>query len=130
MRRRILLSKLGLDGHDRALRLLARAARDAGHEVVLLGIGATPAEVARTAAAEDVDVVGISLLSGAQMVLLPALVEEMGAAGAGDIPVVVGGTIPDTQRQSLLDAGVADIVPTGTPLLEGLERLERQAARA
>jgi methylmalonyl-CoA mutase cobalamin-binding domain/chain len=120
---RILLSKLGLDGHDRAIRLLARAARDEGHEVILLGIGVTPAAVAAAAIQEDVDVIGISLLSGAQMVLLPELIEQLAKSGAPDIPVVLGGTIPSRQVESLVLAGVREVLGTGTPVEEGVARL-------
>jgi methylmalonyl-CoA mutase C-terminal domain/subunit len=128
-RRRVLLSKLGLDGHDRALRLLARALRDAGHEVIVTGIGATPAAVAATAVQEDVDVIGVSLLSGAQMTLIPKLLDELRRAGADEIPVVLGGTIPGPQVPLLMELGVAEVLTTGTPLELGVQRLEYWGSR-
>src|ERR1700716_2995742 len=92
---RVMVAKLGLDGHDRGVRVVARTLRDAGMDVVYTGLHRTPEEVVTAAVQEDVDVLGISLLSGAHMTLIPRVVELMRAAGAGDMLLVVGGVIPD-----------------------------------
>lgn len=126
-RPRIMLSKLGLDGHDRAIRLLARELRDDGNEVVVLGIGATPQMVARAAVDEDVAVIGISILSGAHLTLVPALVDALAGLGAADIPVVVGGTIPPAHKEQLLASGVVGVMPTGAAISQGVDALVKWA---
>ena len=105
---RVLVGKLGLDGHDRGAKIIARMLRDNGMEVIYTGIRQTPSMVTRAALEEDVDLIGISILSGAHMDLIPALFEELDKHGASDIPVVVGGIIPDQEM------GVAEVFGPGT----------------
>ena len=113
---RILVAKPGLDGHDRGAKLVARALRDAGFEVIYTGIRQKPEVIASIAVQEDVDVVGLSILSGAHMGLTKKTLDALGEAGATDIRVVVGGTVPPADVQALLDLGAAAVFPTGTPL--------------
>lgn len=127
-RKRVVITKLGLDGHDRALRLLARAIRDAGHEVIMIGVGATVEVVVLTAIQEDADVIGVSMLSGAHLTLVPELIDALKVAGSGDIPVVLGGTIPAKDVPKLLDAGVVEVFGTGVPLDRCVERILYWAA--
>lgn len=123
---RVLIAKPGLDGHDRGAKVVARVLRDAGYEVIYTGIRQRPAEIAAAAVQEDVDVIGLSVLSGAHLGLtrkvLAALVEQ----GASDIAVVVGGTIPTRDHDRLTQMGVAAVFPTGatsTDIVSGLEAL-------
>ena len=111
---KILLAKLGLDGHDRGVKIIARAFRDAGMEVVYLGMRITPDQVAQAALQEDADVVGISILSGAHMRLIPRLTQALNDRGAGDVVLLVGGTIPDEDVEPLHDMGVQGVFPVGT----------------
>jgi len=113
---RVLVAKPGLDGHDRGAKVVARALRDAGMEVIYLGIRQTPAEIAAVAVAEDVDVVGLSILSGSHLKLSRRVVEELAARDALDIPVLAGGTIPSRDVQPLLDLGLRAVLPTSTPV--------------
>ncbi|MFD4604690.1 cobalamin B12-binding domain-containing protein [Streptomyces sp. NPDC058464] len=113
---RILVAKPGLDGHDRGAKLVARGLRDAGFEVVFTGIRWRVADIVATAVQEDVAVVGLSILSGAHVTLTRRTVGGLRAAGAHDIPVVVGGTIPAADVALLREAGAAAVFPTGTPL--------------
>jgi len=115
-RGRILIGKPGLDGHSRGAQVIAKALSDAGFEVIYTGIRRTPAEIAATAVQEDVDAVGLSLLSGAHGTLFPAVLEALRAAGGGDIPVLVGGTIPADDIPPLLAAGIRAVFTPGTPL--------------
>lgn len=115
-RYRVLIGKPGLDGHDRGAKFIVRALRDAGFEVVYTGIRRTPAEIAAAAVQEDVAAVGLSSLSGAHLKLFPAVVEALAEAGAGDIPVLGGGVIPDEDISVLLEKGVRHIFTPGTPL--------------
>ncbi|HEX3722090.1 MAG TPA: cobalamin B12-binding domain-containing protein, partial [Nitrolancea sp.] len=108
-------------GHDRGAKVLVRALRDAGMEVIYTGLFQTPEMIARAAADEDVDVVGISILSGAHNVLVPRIIEELRAAGLDDVLLVAGGTIPSEDAQLLRDAGVAAVFGPGTPLTEAVE---------
>ncbi|MGH3327139.1 MAG: cobalamin B12-binding domain-containing protein [Streptomycetales bacterium] len=112
----VLVAKPGLDGHDRGAKVVARALRDAGMEVVYLGIRQTPAEIAAVAVQEDVDVVGLSILSGSHLKLARRVKDELAARDADDIPVLVGGTIPAGDVQPLLDLGIAAVLPTSTPM--------------
>ena len=112
---RVLIAKVGLDGHDRGAKVVARCLRDAGMDVVYTGLHRTPEEVVTAAVQEDVDVLGISLLSGAQMTLIPRVVELMQAAGAGDMLLVVGGVIPDEDVPALRALGAADVLLQDTP---------------
>jgi methylmalonyl-CoA mutase C-terminal domain/subunit len=118
MPRRILIAKPGLDGHDRGAKVIARALRDAGNEVIYSGLHQTPAQIAETAAQEDVDAVGLSSLSGAHKTLFPQVVTELAKRDAGDIVVFGGGVIPDADIPGLTEAGIAMIFTPGTPLDE------------
>jgi methylmalonyl-CoA mutase C-terminal domain/subunit len=109
---RVLVAKVGLDGHDRGVKVVARILRDAGFEVVYLGLFNTPEGVAAAARDEDVDVVGLSLLSGAHLTLAPAVVAALRAIDL-DVPVVVGGIVPDADRAELEAAGVAAVLTPG-----------------
>jgi methylmalonyl-CoA mutase C-terminal domain/subunit len=113
---RVLIGKPGLDGHDRGAKLIARALRDAGFEVVYLGLRQRPEAIAQAAVHEDVTIVGLSILSGAHVALTPKTIDALKAAGADDIKVVVGGTIPQRDVAKLDEMGVAAVYPTGTPL--------------
>ena len=116
MPRRILIAKPGLDGHDRGAKVIARALRDAGNEVIYSGLHQTPGQIAETALQEDVDAVGLSSLSGAHKTLFPQVVEELASRELEDIIVFGGGVIPDADISGLLDAGVAAVFTPGTPL--------------
>lgn len=116
--RRILIAKPGLDGHDRGAKVIARALRDAGHEVIYSGLHQTPVQIAETAIEEDVDAVGLSSLSGAHLSLFPKVVEELAARDAADIVVFGGGVIPDADIEVLEQAGLAIVFTPGTPLDE------------
>jgi methylmalonyl-CoA mutase C-terminal domain/subunit len=109
---RVLVAKVGLDGHDRGVKVVARILRDAGFEVIYTGLFQTPEMVARAAIDEDVDAVGLSMLSGAHMTLVPLVVDKLRAAGC-DIPVVVGGIVPDADVDALKRAGVAAVLTPG-----------------
>ena len=112
---RVLLAKLGLDGHDRGVKIVARSLRDAGMEVVYLGMRVTPDQVAQAALQEDVDVVGISILSGAHMRLIPRLAQALQKRGIlGEVLLVVGGTISEEDVGPLQDLGVDGVFPVGT----------------
>jgi methylmalonyl-CoA mutase C-terminal domain/subunit len=113
---RVLIAKPGLDGHDRGAKIVARALRDAGFEVVFTGIRQRVEAIVAAAVQEDVDIVGLSILSGAHLALTTRTIEGLRAAGAGDIAVVVGGTIPLADVPRLRAAGAAGVFPTGTPL--------------
>jgi len=110
---RVLIAKPGLDGHDRGAKVIARALRDAGMEVIYTGLHQTPEMVAEAAIQEDVDAIGLSLLSGAHMTLFPAILDELKKRGGSDIPVFGGGIIPDEDRPDLERAGVAAIFTPG-----------------
>ena len=113
---RILLAKPGLDGHDRGVKVIALALRDAGAEVVYLGLRQSPEQIVVAAVQEGVDVIGISVLSGAHMALSGYLVEERARAGADDVPIVVGGTVPQSDVGPLMDLGVSAVFPVGSSL--------------
>ena len=109
---RVLVAKVGLDGHDRGVKVVARILRDAGFEVIYTGLFQTPDKVAAAAIDEDVDAVGLSMLSGAHMTLAPKVVEKMRERGV-DVPVVVGGIIPDQDAEKLKTLGVAGVLSPG-----------------
>jgi len=109
---RVLLAKVGLDGHDRGLRVVARILRDGGFEVVYAGLRQTPDMIAAAAAEEDVDVVGVSMHNGAHLTLAPAVVSALREAGL-DTPVVVGGIVPDSDRPAMRAAGIAAVLGPG-----------------
>ncbi len=117
-RLRILVAKPGLDGHDRGAKVVARALRDAGFEVIYTGLHQTPEMIASAAVQEDVDAVGLSIMSGAHNTLFPAVVEALRSRGANDVLVFGGGIIPEEDRLRLEAAGVAGIFTPGTPLAE------------
>lgn len=117
---RILVAKPGLDGHDRGARVIARGLRDAGMEVVYTGLHQTPEQVVEAAIQEDVDVVGLSILSGAHMTLVPKITELLRESNAGDIMVVGGGTIPEADVKALLDGNWASMVFTPGTTLEAI----------
>jgi methylmalonyl-CoA mutase C-terminal domain/subunit len=112
---RILIAKPGLDGHDRGAKVIARALRDAGMEVIYTGLRQTPAMIAEAALQEDVDVVGLSILSGAHMTLVPRVREAMIDADLADVPLVIGGIIPPEDHPALQEMGVGGIFGPGTP---------------
>lgn len=112
---RVLVAKPGLDGHDRGAKVVARALRDAGMEVIYTGLQQTPDMIVEAALQEDVDVVGLSILSGAHMALLPRIVDLLRQRGGEDILVVAGGIIPDEDVEPLKEAGIAGIYGPGTP---------------
>jgi methylmalonyl-CoA mutase C-terminal domain/subunit len=118
MPRRILIAKPGLDGHDRGAKVIARALRDAGNEVIYSGLHQTPEQIVETAIQEDVNGIGLSVLSGAHMTLFPKVVELLAARDASDIVVFGGGIIPEEDAAALLEAGLAGIFTPGTPLKE------------
>ena len=112
---RVLVAKPGLDGHDRGAKVIARALRDAGMEVVYTGIRQTPEMIAEAALQEDVDVVGMSILSGAHMALFPRVMELLNQGGMDDVLVIAGGIIPDEDVPALRDLGITGIFGPGTP---------------
>lgn len=118
---RLLVGKVGLDGHDRGAKVIARAFRDAGFEVVYTGLHQSPETVAATAVQEDVDGVALSILSGAHMHLFPRVIELLREAGAGDIPVFGGGIVPDEDIPALKAAGVLEVFTPGTSLDAAVE---------
>jgi methylmalonyl-CoA mutase C-terminal domain/subunit len=125
---RVLVAKVGLDGHDRGVKIVARALRDAGMEVIYTGLHRTPEEVVTAAVQEDVHVVGISSLSGAHMTLVPRLLDLMKGAGAGDIPIVVGGVFPDEDVPLLKQLGVAQVVSSDTSPADVVKLVTEAAA--
>jgi methylmalonyl-CoA mutase, C-terminal domain len=125
MPQRVIVAKPGLDGHDRGAKLVARSLRDAGVEVIYTGIRQRPEAIAAAAAQEDVDVVGLSILSGAHIGLTRRTLEALRDIGRGDIPVVVGGTIPAADVPRLMELGAAAVFPTGTSLDELVKAIAR-----
>ncbi|MCD6151349.1 MAG: cobalamin B12-binding domain-containing protein [Deltaproteobacteria bacterium] len=113
---KVLIGKPGLDGHDRGAKVVARALRDAGFEVVYTGLHQTPEQIVATAIQEDVDVIGVSSLAGAHMYLFPRILELLKEQGAEDIPVFGGGIIPDDEIDSLKKAGIKAIFTPGSPV--------------
>jgi methylmalonyl-CoA mutase C-terminal domain/subunit len=128
---RVLVAKPGLDGHDRGAKVIARALRDAGMEVIYTGLRQTPEMIAEAALQEDVDAVGLSILSGAHMALVPRVVELLRKNGQDKVRVFVGGIIPDVDAPKLQEMGVAGIYGPGSPtqkIIEDIRNLVRQAA--
>jgi len=123
---RILLAKVGLDGHDRGVKVVARALRDAGYEVIYAGLRQTPEMVVDAAMQEDAQVIGLSLHSGAHMTLFPAVVSELKKKNATDIVVFGGGIIPDDDAEELKKQGVAELFTPGTPLQDIVEWLRKR----
>ena len=110
---RILVAKVGLDGHDRGVKIVARILRDAGYEVIYTGLFQTPETVAAAAVDEDVDAIGLSMLSGAHMTLAPLVVEEVRKRGS-EIPVILGGIVPDHHLEALRAAGISTVLTPGS----------------
>ena len=121
---RVVIAKPGLDGHDRGAKIIARALRDAGMEVIYTGLHQTPEQIAETAIQEDADAVGISILSGAHMTLVPRIVELLRANGAEDVLVVVGGTIPNDDAEELKRQGIAAVFGPGAPTTDIVDFLK------
>ncbi len=113
---RVLIAKPGLDGHDRGAKVLVRALRDAGFEVVYTGLFQTPEMIAAAALQEDVQVIGLSILSGAHMSLFPRIMEELRRQGLDDVLVVAGGTIPESDISEIRALGIHEVFGPGTPL--------------
>ena len=127
---RILVAKPGLDGHDRGAKVVARALRDAGFEVVYTGLRKTPEQIVAAAVQEDVRAVGLSILSGAHNTLLPEVVEGLHGAGADDVLVFAGGIVPDADIAELKAAGVDEVFPPGSSTAAIVEYLNRRLAAA
>ena len=130
---RVLIAKPGLDGHDRGAKIIARAFRDAGMEVIYTGLRQTPEMIAEAALQEDVSIVGLSILSGAHMTLVPRVLEALRAVGLDDVIVLVGGIIPESDAQELMALGVGAVFGPGTPMEEVIafarSAVERHSAR-
>jgi methylmalonyl-CoA mutase C-terminal domain/subunit len=121
---RVLVAKPGLDGHDRGAKVIARALRDAGMEVIYTGLHQTPEQIVETTIQEDADAVGISILSGAHMTLVPKVIELLRDRGADDVVVVVGGTVPADDIVALKGQGVAEVFTPGAPMSAIVEFLQ------
>jgi methylmalonyl-CoA mutase C-terminal domain/subunit len=126
---RVLIAKPGLDGHDRGAKIIARALRDAGMEVIYTGLRQTPEMIASAAVQEDVDVIGLSILSGAHNTLVPQLLDLLKQKGMTDVTVLLGGTIPEADISGLKKAGVAEIFLPGTPTQNIVDFVRQRATR-
>jgi methylmalonyl-CoA mutase, C-terminal domain len=124
-KQRVLIAKPGLDGHDRGAKIIARALRDAGYEVIYTGIRQTPEQIVATALQEDVRAIGLSILSGAHNKLFPRIMELLAAQGAADLPVFAGGIVPSEDIPHLRELGVREVFPPGTPMQTILDFLNR-----
>jgi methylmalonyl-CoA mutase C-terminal domain/subunit len=113
---RVVVAKPGLDGHDRGAKIIARALRDAGMEVIYTGLHQTPEQIVETVIQEDADAAGLSILSGAHMTLVPRIMEKLKAQGVEDVVIVVGGTIPNEDIAELKELGVAEVFTPGAPV--------------
>ena len=125
---RVLIAKPGLDGHDRGAKIVARALRDRGFEVVYTGLHQTPEQIAVAAVQEGVDAVGLSILSGSHGTLVPRVMEQLRERGAGDIPVFVGGIIPEDDISDLKEAGVRAVFTPGSPTSDIADAIVQAAA--
>jgi len=121
---RVLVAKPGLDGHDRGAKVIARALRDAGMEVIYTGIRQTPQMIVQAAAQEDVRVLGLSILSGAHLEILPQIMDLLRQQGMDDVLVVVGGIIPEQDRKALADLGIGAVFGPGTPTTQIVEFIQ------
>jgi methylmalonyl-CoA mutase C-terminal domain/subunit len=126
---RVLIAKPGLDGHDRGAKIIARALRDAGMEVIYTGLRQTPEMIASAAVQEDVDVIGLSILSGAHNTLVPQLLTLLTQKGMSEVTVLLGGTIPEADIAGLKKAGVAEIFLPGTPTQNIVDFVRQRATR-
>lgn len=126
---RVLVAKPGLDGHDRGAKVIARALRDAGMEVIYTGLRQTPEQIVAAAVQEDVDVVGMSILSGAHNHLFPRVAELLKEQGVDDVLIVGGGVIPNEDIQGLKDAGISEIFTPGTPTTQMIEYIKNNLKR-
>jgi methylmalonyl-CoA mutase C-terminal domain/subunit len=126
---RIVIAKAGLDGHDRGAKVIARALRDAGMEVIYTGLFQSPEQIVQTAIQEDADGIGLSILSGAHMTLFPLVVEQLKARDASDIVFFGGGTIPAEDAKRLKELGVREIFTPGAPLQEIIDFVERECGK-
>jgi methylmalonyl-CoA mutase, C-terminal domain len=127
---RVVIAKPGLDGHDRGAKIIARALRDAGMEVIYTGLHQAPEQIVETAIQEDAAAVGISILSGAHMTLIPRILEGLKENGVEDVLVVVGGTIPKPDVEELKRLGVAEVFTPGAPVSEIVDFLKSHAVEA
>ncbi len=125
---RVVIAKPGLDGHDRGAKIIARALRDAGMEVIYTGLHQTPEQIVETAIQEDADAIGISILSGAHMTLVPRILDLLEARDADDVLVLLGGTIPADDIEELKQRGVAEVFTPGAPTGEIVEFLRSRLA--
>jgi methylmalonyl-CoA mutase, C-terminal domain len=125
---RVVVAKPGLDGHDRGAKIIARTLRDAGMEVIYTGLHQTPEQIVETAIQEDADAVGLSILSGAHMTLVPRILELLKENGAEDVLVVVGGTIPTDDIAELKRLGVAEVYTPGAPTAQIVDFLQERLA--
>lgn len=126
---RVLVAKPGLDGHDRGAKVIARALRDAGMEVVYTGLRQTPQMVAEAALQEDVDVIGLSILSGAHMSLVPQILKLMAENEMSDVPIFVGGIIPDEDVEALKEMGIRAVFGPGTSTVDIVDEVRGAASR-
>jgi len=126
---RVLMAKAGLDGHDRGVKVVARALRDAGMEVIYTGLHNTPEQVVRAALQEDVDVIGVSILSGAHMTIFPKILELMKQYGLDDVILIGGGIIPDDDKEKLKAMGVREIFGPGASTQEIIEFIRKEIAK-
>ena len=126
---KVLIAKPGLNGHDRGAKVVARALRDAGMEVIYTGLRQTPEQIVETAIQEDVDVIGMSILSGAHMTLLPRVTQLLREKGVDDVLVIAGGIIPTEDVPRLKEAGIEEIFGPGTPLKEIVDYIRKNIKR-
>jgi len=126
---RVVVAKAGLDGHDRGAKVIARALRDAGMEVIYTGLFQTPEQIVQTAIQEDADGIGLSILSGAHMTLFPLVLEQLKAQGAGDIVFFGGGTIPPEDAEELRHRGVQAVFTPGAPLQDIIDFVQAECGK-
>ena len=122
---RVVIAKPGLDGHDRGAKIIARSLRDAGMEVIYTGLHQTPEQIVATVVQEDADALGLSILSGAHMTLVPRNIALLNAEGVGDVPLLVGGTIPDDDAAELLKLGARAVYTPGADVADMIGELNR-----
>ena len=127
---RVLVAKPGLDGHDRGARVVAYGLRDAGFEVIYTGLRQSPEQIATAAVQEDVDVIGLSVLSGAHLALTRKVIETLEGLGGADIPILIGGLIPEGDKPALREMGVAEVFTAGTPISSIASFIESRISNA